>query len=44
MSIPVIANDKNKPGCIFFLYIESFFNVETAIERKKRFYFQIIQF
>ena len=34
-SIPVIANDKNKPECIFF-YIESFFfNVETAFKRKK---------
>ena len=34
MSIPVIANDKNKPECIFF-FIERFFNVETAIKRKK---------
>ena len=33
-SIPVIANDKNKPECIFF-FIERFFNVETAIKRKK---------
>ena len=44
MSIPVIANDKNKPECIFF-FIERFFNVETAFKRKKkRFYLQIIQF
>ena len=43
MSIPVIANDTNKPECIFF-FIERFFNVETAIKRKKRFYLQIIQF
>ena len=43
-SIPVIANDKNKPECIFF-FIERFFNVETAFNRKKkRFYLQIIQF
>ena len=35
-SIPVIANDKNKPECIFF-FIERFFNVETAIKRKKTF-------
>ena len=41
-SIPVIANDKNKPECIFI--IERVFNVETAIKRKKRFYLQIIQF
>ena len=41
--IPVIANDKNKPECIFF-FIESFFNVETAIKKKKRFYLKIIQF
>ena len=34
-SIPVIANDKNKPECIFYFFIESFFNVETAIKRKK---------
>ena len=33
-SIPVIANDKNKPECIFF-FIERFFNVETAFKRKK---------
>ena len=33
-SIPVIANDKNKPECIF-CFIERFFNVETAIKRKK---------
>ena len=33
-SIPVIANDKNKPECIFF-FIERFLNVETAIKRKK---------
>ena len=33
-SIPVIANDENKPECIFF-YIERFFNVETAFKRKK---------
>ena len=43
-SIPVIANDKNKPGCIIFYLLKVFFNVETAIKRKKRFYFQIIQF
>ena len=43
-SIPVIANDKNKPECIFF-FIERFLNVETAIKREKqRFYLQIIQF
>ena len=36
-SIPVIANDKNKPECIFF-FIERFFNVETAIKRKKNIY------
>ena len=34
-SIPVIANDKNKPECIFF-FIERFFNVETAIKREKK--------
>ena len=34
-SIPVIANDKNKPECIFYFSIERFFNVETAIKRKK---------
>ena len=35
-SIPVIANDKNKPECIFYFFIvESFFNVETAIKREK---------
>ena len=34
-SIPVIANDKNKPDCIFYFSIERFFNVETAIKRKK---------
>ena len=35
-SIPVIANDKNKPECIFYFFIvERFFNVETAIKRKK---------
>ena len=34
-SIPVIANDKNKPECIFF-FIERFFNVETAIKRTKK--------
>ena len=32
--IPVIAIDKNKPECIFFLY-GKVFNVETAIKRKK---------
>ena len=32
-SIPVIANDKNKPKCIFSS-IESFY-VETAIKRKQ---------
>ena len=35
MSIPVIANDKNKPECIFFSLLKCFFNVETAIKRKK---------
>ena len=34
MSIPGMANDKNKPECIFF-FIRRFFNVETAIKRKK---------
>ena len=34
-SIPVIANDKNKPECIFCFFIEMFFNVETAIKREK---------
>ena len=34
-SIPVIANDKNKPECIFFLN-ERFLNVETAIMREKK--------
>ena len=34
-SIPVIANDKNKPECIFYFFNERFFNVETAIKRKK---------
>ena len=35
-SIPVIANDKNRPECIFYFFIvERFFNVETAIKRKK---------
>ena len=34
-SIPVIANDKNKPECIFFFIERFFFNVETAIKRKK---------
>ena len=34
-SIPEIANDKNKPECIFYFFIERFFNVETAIKRKK---------
>ena len=43
-SIPVIANDKYKPECIFCFFIEMFFNEETAIKRKKRFYLQIIQF
>ena len=42
-SIPVIASDKNKPECIIFSLLKGFFNVETAIKRKKRFYFQIIQ-
>ena len=45
-SILVIANDKNKPECIFF-FIERFLNVETAIKRtkkKKRFYLKIMQF
>ena len=35
MSIPVIANDKSKPDCIFFSLLKGFFNVETAIKRKK---------
>ena len=35
MSIPVIANDKNKPEHMFIFFIERFFNVETAIKRKK---------
>ena len=34
-SIPVIANYKNKPECIFYFFIERFFNIETAIKRKK---------
>ena len=34
-SIPVIANDKNKPECISYFFIERCFNVETAIKRKK---------
>ena len=35
-SIPVIANDKNKPERIFYFFIvERFFNVETAIKKKK---------
>ena len=34
-SIPVIANDKNKPECIFFSVLKGFFNVETASKRKK---------
>ena len=34
-SIPVIANDKNKQECIFYFFIESFFNVKTVIKRKK---------
>ena len=34
-SIPVIANDKNKQECTFYFFIERFFNVETAIKRKK---------
>ena len=34
-SIPVIANDKNKPECIFYFSFERIFNVETAIKRKK---------
>ena len=33
-SIPVIANDKNKPD--FFFFIEKFFNEETAIKRTKK--------
>ena len=43
MSIPVTANDKNNPECIFF-FVERLFNVETAFMRKKRFYLQIILF
>ena len=35
-SIPVIANDKNKPECIFYFFIERFFNVETATKRRKK--------
>ena len=35
-SIPVITNDKNKPECIFYFFIEMFFNVETAIKWKKK--------
>ena len=34
-SIPVIAYDKNKPECIIFSLLKGFFNVETAIKRKK---------
>ena len=34
-SIPVIANDKNKPECILYFSVERFFNLETAIRRKK---------
>ena len=34
LSIQVIANDKNNLEYIFF-FIERFFNVETAIKRKK---------
>ena len=34
-SLPVIANDKNKSECIFYFFIERFFNVETAIKRKR---------
>ena len=34
-SIPVIANDKNKPECIVFSLLKGFFNVETATKRKK---------
>ena len=34
-SVSVIANDKNKQECIFYFFIERFFNVETAIKRKK---------
>ena len=33
-SIPVIANNKNKPECIFSL-LKGFFNVKTATKRKK---------
>ena len=43
-SIAVIANDKNKPECMFVSLLKCLFNVETAIKRKKRFYLQIIQF
>ena len=42
-SIPVIANDKSKPECLFF-FIERVFNVETATKRKKIFCLQIMQF
>ena len=35
-SIPVIANDKNKPECIFFSLLKGFFKVETAIKREKK--------
>ena len=35
-TIPVKANDKNKPECIIFSLLKGFFfNVETAIKRKK---------
>ena len=34
-SISVIANDTNKQECIFYFFIERFFNVETVIKRKK---------
>ena len=32
--IPVIANDKNKPECIF-LILKCFFYLETATKRKQ---------
>ena len=32
-SLPVIVNDKDKPGCVFFSYIEMFLYVETATDR-----------
>ena len=42
-SIPVIANDKNKPECIFF-FIENFFNVETATKRNNDSIFKSYKF